>query len=606
MNPLENNLNLSLKNNIIDRQIAFITEKVKKEAGEATTKEELDILIQDHISMYYSTLGTPLTIVREQEEGHLPFLEEYNETAREMTEDVHILNDEINNIGKYMSDYFNYAQTEKNTLEKRIRGIGGLVSDLVLVGNKETANSIYIRDSFNDTTKVDVTKTLEKGKVAHIHTLEGVATLSRTEAINRSKNAKIRTVEGNGSAGTEHLARRTSENTDQKKVPYEFIAEFTPNNDPAAILDGRPDTIFEYQMVNTDKEFIVNSAKGYDFEWVSGQKEGDKLRLRMVIELTEETTINWITLNPYYAIFSTNKVAVHSIRTSTDGLSYESIYDGNLILNKELNTTPQTYREDAILDSTNDLNEAKFTGQGVFAFPTRKAKYVEIVLDQIESYDELIGHTFFKEIVTIKDSDGKETKKETIIPKRKVPESIVNGQYGSYQVSQGVTISKSVMANKGWRYAIGIRDVNIMSYSFVDSSELLSVPYSTEKEISKIMLYTNEKIPTSYLTEISKSNDWITYFISIDDINWLPISPMHHAPVALDGKMPPKIYEFNGTSSDLETSFQLNRKMIKTDKEVKQVRLKAVLKRPTNNESFIYTTPILEDYSIRVVFKEEV
>jgi hypothetical protein len=117
------------------------------------------------------------------------------------------------------------------------------------------------------------------------------------------------------------------------------------------------------------------------------------------------------------------------------------------------------------------------------------------------------------------------------------------------------------------------------------------------------MLYANEKIPEAFLQDLKKANDWIQYFVSFDDINWYQISPMHHVPMS-GTTFPPKIFEVNGANTDLELSFQLYKGYITMSEQPNTVRLKAILSRPTsvyNSPSF---TPILEDYSLRVVFQE--
>ncbi|WP_433957846.1 hypothetical protein [Cytobacillus horneckiae] len=83
----------------------------------------------------------------------------------------------------------------------------------------------------------------------------------------------------------------------------------------------------------------------------------------------------------------------------------------------------------------------------------------------------------------------------------------------------------------GWRYAIGIRDISIMSFEFSEASEYISKPFKVDDGIKKLLLHVNEKIPESYKEKVSESNDWIQYAVSFDDIEWHRISPQHHQPV---------------------------------------------------------------------------
>jgi hypothetical protein len=601
---MENQFNLSIKSEILERQADYLFEKAYEKLGEVATEQEISALVTDTIKRYYTNLGRPLMIKRKAEEGHLPFVEEYNDAIEEIAEDIGIIFNETEKIGDYLAEYFNYAQSEKMRVQQRIRGLNGLTNDLNLIANDSLENGMYFRDSFDDSTGIEFNMIM--GKPVQVATGEGIVTLSRATTLNRSNKGKIKVLQGNGEAGTYHLVRDvklvakdgTTQNTGA------FISDQAANDKPEVILDGRPDTIFEYQMVNVNTKDIVDIAKGYDFDWAKGRKDGDKLRLKLVIELEEAQNINWININPYHAALSKGKVTVYSIRTSEDGFEYLPLYEGgSYIINSEINTTPQTYRADAIFDGGNDFTASKFAGQGVWAFPTRKARYVEVVLDQNESYEEKIGHVYYQKVK--KATDGTDVGKPFRVRESEMPDNIREAEPGRYNFDQQTDVIKGIEGFVGWRYAIGLRDINIMSYQFEEKSEFVSKKYETQESIQKIMLYANEKIPQSYLEKISTANDWIQYYISIDDVNWHRISLMHHQPVSDD--FPPKIFEINGNKADLESAFQLHKAYLDSETPVKGVRLKVVMQRPVGKdyEGSEFTTPILEDYALRVILNDE-
>lgn len=600
---MENQYNLTIKSEILERQADYIFQKLFQKLGSTVSKEDLLALTAETIQRYYVNLGKPLLIQRRAEEGHLPFIENYNDSMEEIVEDISILFNEVEKIGDYLSDYFNYAQSEKMRVNQKIRGLNGLVNDLNLIANDTSENGLYFRDSFEDSTKVETSMIM--GMPAQVSTGEGILTLARKSVINRSQRASIKTIAGNGSPGTFHIVRdiKTINEKGESIVASNYISDTIPNDNAGVILDGRPDTIFEYQMVNVNDSDIINVAKTYDFEYVKGKKDGDQLRLKIVVELEKPEDINWLNINPYHPTYSKGKVIVYSIRTSEDGFEYLPLYEGgNYIINSEINTTPQTYRADTIFDGSNSFTESKFAGQGVWAFPTRKAKYVEIVLDQKESYEEKIGHTYYQMVK--KNADGTQIEHTPYrVSSNAVGDSIKGASPGRYAVDSNTDVIKGIEGFIGWRYAIALRDINIMSYQFEEKSELLSKRYEAPNAIREIMLYANEKIPQSYLSEISKGNDWIQYYISIDDVNWHRISPMHHQPVGEN--FPPKIYEINGAKLDIATTFRLHKGYIDTEKEVKGVRLKVIMQRPKDITDAESTTPILEDYALRVIMNDE-
>lgn len=605
---MEHKFNTQLKSEIMQKQSDFLFERAYNLLGDTATPEEVSSLVAETIRRYYMNLGTPLMIKRHAEHDHLPWIEDYNDTLIEITEDVSILFDETKNMGDYLSEYFNYAQSEKERLLQRVRGISGLANDLNLIANDSTSNSVYFRESFDDTKGFESNMVI--GKAAQISTQEGVVTLARKNTVNRSNKGKVKTLQGNGEPGTYHIVRKSNVTTsDGTQTVANYMSDSIPNDKPEVILDGRPDTIFEYQMVNIDADIIKGTPKGYDFDWANGAKTNDKLRLKLVIELEEADDINWISINPYHPAYSTGKVMVYSIRTSEDGFEYQSLYeDGDYVLNSELNITPQTYRQDAVFDGNNSFVSSKFAGQGVWTFPTRKAKYVEVVMDQNESYEELIGHTYYEKITKTKDLSDSATK-VIRIPESEAPKNAVDGVVGTYPIDSETQIVKGIeykeFEGHSWRYVIGIRDINIMSYQFEAKSEFVSKRYETTEEIKEAMLYVNEKIPQSYLDVVSTGNDWIQYFVSIDDVNWIQISPMHHQPLDSSKDFPPKIIQFNGNQTDLDAAFQLHKTYVKTDKPVNGIRFKAVLSRPTDIDNAESTTPVLEDYAIRVEFAND-
>lgn len=154
------------------------------------------------------------------------------------------------------------------------------------------------------------------------------------------------------------------------------------------------------------------------------------------------------------------------------------------------------------------------------------------------------------------------------------------------------------------RFAIGIRDINLYSYQFAETSEIVSVPYLSPKPISKVSLHVNESIPEVFYNSAESAgteNEWIKYFISVDDgASWYRISPMaHKLTMSSDGKTPlPEIININ---SDVAPSERKNHlAYIDTESAVYSVRLKVVLSRPTTLEDAQSYTPVLSKYALQI------
>lgn len=592
---------LSIRTKILELQSDYLFKKAKKDIGEFSSEEDLRDYANTFLKSFYSSVGGPLLQNRKAESGHVPFAEDFEMNTEEVAEDLSILYSENESASQFLQDSFNYAQSERKRLLSRVNGLNSLVGDLNLIAHENKDGNLYFKESFESKEAVDENANLPNVSKAQVSVTEGVLTLARNNTVNLSLEASVRKAEGNGEAGTSHVVRRIQVVDERKKVVEKNVFinsnDELKNDEAQSLLDSRPDTIFEYQTVNVPNDF-VKKFKGYDFNWVKGKEEMQKLRLQLIIELKELSDVNWLNINPYYPVNSTGKVKVYSIKTSQDGFEYQGLYtDKAFVLNNELNEVAQTYRVDDLFDGKNEFDKAKFAGQGVWSFPTRKAKYIEIIFDQVDSYKELIGQAvYYKKTVL---SNKQEI--VTQIPEPKELKEMEPGDNYRIPAYKDDIISKVIEATIGWRYVIGLRDVNIMSYRFDEKSMYISKRFDVDGDISKVMLYANEKIPEKYLERIETSNDWIQYEVSFDDVNWMPISPMHHEPAKEN--FPAKIIEVNGSELDLGNAFQIHKSYVKVD-QAKSVRLRITLSRP-KGEEYASSTPILEDYALRIIKRGE-
>lgn len=161
-------------------------------------------------------------------------------------------------------------------------------------------------------------------------------------------------------------------------------------------------------------------------------------------------------------------------------------------------------------------------------------------------------------------------------------------------------IEKKIGVFDGWRYLIGIRDIDIRNRKYTDTSEIVTKKFQTIKPIKKILLYSNEIIPEQFLEAgLEMRNDWIKYYISINDTDWYRISPMHHNQVG-DLEISPKIYEINSRDSIEERINTINKGYILSTVPIDSVRLKIILTRPEGMDAL---TPIIEEYALKCVME---
>jgi hypothetical protein len=148
------------------------------------------------------------------------------------------------------------------------------------------------------------------------------------------------------------------------------------------------------------------------------------------------------------------------------------------------------------------------------------------------------------------------------------------------------------------RYAIGIRELTASAYEFAEKSEIVSQPFASPKEIIKVHLIVDQYIPPAF----DQGQTWIEYYVKPEGLDqWVRINPFNSSTrFDVDGNIIPKIINFNipkPTTAQLEDKYQ------ETDEPVKQMRFKAVLKRPLDGDQ-TSMTPLLKSYRLVMTPRE--
>jgi len=142
------------------------------------------------------------------------------------------------------------------------------------------------------------------------------------------------------------------------------------------------------------------------------------------------------------------------------------------------------------------------------------------------------------------------------------------------------------------RYSIGIKELTVAKYVFSPSSEFVSVPFVSPKEVIKVNLIVDEYIPPSFDTNLT----WIKYYIKPEGSDkWVEVNPTN-SPTRFnsDGDIIPKIINFNIPKP---TSVGSENKYNYTTEPIKKLRFKAVFSRPTGGDNDS-NTPLLRTYKL--------
>lgn len=139
------------------------------------------------------------------------------------------------------------------------------------------------------------------------------------------------------------------------------------------------------------------------------------------------------------------------------------------------------------------------------------------------------------------------------------------------------------------RYAIGIKDLTVSRFLYEPVSEIISKPWTSPKEITKVVLNVDQFIPSIFPPGI-----YIKYYIkpNIEDSDFIQINPIGQPSIFNDdGSIVPRIINFN---TEKPLSSKLEDVYISTSKPLTEIIFKAVLTRPDSIEG---TTDIVSGYS---------
>lgn len=623
--------------------------------------------IMNAFKEHFLNLGKPTMKKRKVHPEGSPQSSAINKTMKEVVDDINVIADEEDRISDAMSKTFNHSVSERDRLQNKLARLTSLVNDYVIINENANHMKILVSDSFDDMDKTD------QSSSAHISTEYGEVTLGHsgyvdyTRKVAEEYNSKeeiteeeIKSVvnvqpskenkggwEGNWGViykPDEEEKDSMSTTTEGKKSEKKdwAMAYFTdPHINPLSVLDGNPDTWFEFHKINVPAKHKKSSSetKGYGWHFDDGEpmyygkKTNDPLEASVTIDLGKERVINKIVYNPYNP---GNMIIADDIETSADGAKFVRVGQAEDIrteITKDTQVAPagMTGRED-------------YKGKGVWTFAPRPARYIRIRLKVEDPYTLKVGHVYFKRVGTrttekkyvfglfsststkkiderIKGVDWNKDKMtskgmwESVIAGAAVGAGVGGWLGAAVGAIVGLLCSSTTVTEDtevkgpfvedfpGWRYCIGIRDIQALSFEYQQSSTYISQPHKLPKPAKTISLEAVEDIPEHfYKDQLSKKNDFIRYYISVDGGNsWKPISPLTHTPV--DDDFPPQTYIIN--SGESEDTRSPHRGYIDIDEEAREILFKAELSRPTEGDNIAAYTPSLLEYRLLIVPKED-
>lgn len=693
-------LNIKQSENILAR----IEDKRKDsvERKEIQSESSLFAELYKAFKDFFSKLGKPTLQGRYQKKESPSYSSDYNDTMKEIHDDINVAYIEEDSLSSVMVKNFNYGEVERSSLLNKVRSLNSKSIDYSFYSTGAKDQSLFAIDSFTDNSKVDLDKTSPGIPTGDIVVNQGVVTLKRSGNINRSGLvSKVTGIQesipewdpSSQTGGYEGLyfGMKNEARPEGGKWHIQYASDGVTLHELGAsegelisnrlrMFDNNPDTFWEVEYLTKPivgyknkysgeqisvpefNSLVANEVGSPNVEVVGGTVVTDEhgkiisdyvpvsqggtidyLTVDITCYLEQAQNVNWISLNPNN--FGRELyIDILSIQTSEDGKSFEELegfddHEYDITLTREANSELIP----TLIKDTLSPDKFKYAGQGVWSFAPRKVKAIRFIIRQLRSYNKdyevlmveteqhITTTTTKKEwwgLVETTSTDHSIVKRTLEIP---YLDGLVNGfdvlslEPGSSDIDhrswnfwplgsskniettigpESISRQWTATRNDRSRFAIGIRDINIYSYLFAESSEIISKPYVSPKPISKLKLQVDEQVPKEFYSGTDlrgTENEWIKYYISVDNgASWNRIAPSHHRDTLSENGIN-NVPEIININSDVSKKDRFNSlAYIDTTEPVYSVRFKAFLSRPTNINSAESFTPVLSKYALQI------
>lgn len=396
------------------------------------------------------------------------------------------------------------------------------------------------------------------------------------------------------------------------------------------IVDGSADTYhqIERSVVQAEGEIDpgqLDAAMPYDFV------------VTYVVDVGDVVSATAVVLDPIN--FADRAwIEVTNIETSIDKQNWAQIpglHDHNYfnVLTDEANKVLHTEAVNSLLAPS----KYQYSGKGLWLFGVRNFRYLRMTLKQktpVAQPYEVIEVKQSRTVTTKKKpvsvggiSFGKgstKTKNEDRVIQLSYEESlkmfsgdeILSQEFGSYKAEEGLQISilghdlfsgggksveksawktsgvRAIVKNNIARYAIGIRELEILTANYAEASVYQSVPITTAVPIRQVLLKSDDR-----LSEGFPEGTWIKYYVSVDGgNNWGAIAPQDR-PVQYDnGVRIPTVLQVNSGTPDDAKDERFG--YLETGSDTNELLVRIELRRPPSDQGL---TPIVTRYALEIL-----
>lgn len=494
---------------------------------------------------FFATMGTQRFEALTFDDSTPMWSEDYNGMMEDIYLDFETLFREATLLADAMYVDFNHHTVQHDLLTEKLKSIENKLYDLAAYNSIEGYHTnVYAKEQFLNQERIDY----DMITMSPLHIEGGNVTMPQKSKTSALEGAGVSIVIGNrantsipvgslsnGYPGNNHEVVTSTKDYDAtgKSLALNFNGASNNHANYGAVLDGNPNTWFEYEKVVPTRLVANVSEKDYGFAyktageqyhyWTSELEDG-VLRLCLQIQLDGIKNINAIDVDMYVP---SNRLAQKA------KVSKILVIDEN---NKSVNVAYE------------------HTGT-FFKFNAIKARAIQLFFEQEHAYVTEIGHVFYIKKYIAEDENGV---KHSVINRIATANNRVDGPIPSITdigaiIEENLTdtevkypirysedtifsvdkilnnlssqigqedVSISVERVQAQRYCIGIKDISVFEVEYEDEGELITKPFYFEQPLERITLNIDEAD--------SFNQNWLEYSITIDDcVTWHPIVPLH-------------------------------------------------------------------------------
>jgi len=574
---------LSPSTSIFDQvatSLSVIAEKLKN--GKYITKQDLMSDFNQALNEAYKNIDSFNTNLDLFTKGEPPTSAKMNKFVNSLKNDINISAKQLDYLTAKTISIFNLFTSEIENEKKYSQRIFSKTKILQMYSSSPAEDIVYIGDSFDNQDYMDFSK-MKVNENPMIY--GGSATIQAAKTVNWNVS-RLTLNNSNGFMGNNHIVIKSKDQLD--KINYEYVFKNSPSiSNPINIIDKNPLTYFEYEALNVDKSKYKNVfdfiPSDNEFSYIVDSEElssapkrslvnwsnhnlQEPLKLDFIIQANSASMANSIKISPYFGY--TKIVKVSNIYVTNDLGETEDIVEQPFYIG----LSPESLTKEAY--------SKYYFDSAVVKFSDRKVLKIRIVLEQPYFNEEEIMHTywatdyaqstsdnspFFGSVRFNPDSLSKDIyqeinyNKDAIIPPLSNPNIFKKNNVTSKQIVISVkkritqaNTSESIQTFtvplklqrdiiKCKRMSIGLRDVSVEYIEYLDSAEIISLPYVFDYPVESVMLGIE-----SDARSVSSNIQLISSQISVDEgNNWLDISSTQYGFNSSVSSVNPEVLVFN-------------------------------------------------------------